>query len=103
MDGVSSCTPHVANKSWIREVRAAAVRLGLECDHMGQLTCKRCEGGMGVPRGGRIGATGREHRGGLASVLAPSHHGGVTSGLLPPAWERPPASQSTLGLLESLP
>lgn len=103
MGGVSSCTPHVANKSWIREAWAAAVRLGLECDRVGQLTCKRYEGGVGAPRGGRIGATGREHREGLASVLVPSHHGGVTSGLLPPAWERPPASRSTLGLLEWLP
>ncbi|OWK13525.1 CPLX1 [Cervus elaphus hippelaphus] len=55
MDGVSSCTPHVANKSWIREAWAAAVRLGLECDRVGQLTCKRYEGAtkdMGKMLGG---------------------------------------------------
>nr|XP_005889684.1 PREDICTED: complexin-1 [Bos mutus] len=57
-------------KAWIWEARAAALHLGLECDCVGQLTCKRCQGGMRALREGRIGATGREHREGPASVLA---------------------------------
>ena len=62
--------PYVASKAWIWEARAAALRMGFECNCVGQLTCKRCQGGMRALREGRIGATGREHREGPASVLA---------------------------------
>lgn len=68
---------------------------GLECGCM-RPTCKRCQGGMCGHHMEAGSGPRAESTGGPGISAGGLHHGGVTSGLLLLAWERPPASRSTL-------